>query len=181
MAIIGALALVLGPVITGIVTYNLTKDDSALSSREPPRMSNLSVQWLGTEGQMDGRYVLTGDLENLGLGQMIWSYYHPLEEIDWNGDGIGDSGENVYPEYGPCTVDDDQFKCDLGQAGRTEEEAGKSFTIWAAVVTDEDAHAAALRKSGFDDRRSFPDADSVPHVDGDDTLVSIEVTRPPRG
>jgi hypothetical protein len=172
-----------GAVIAGMWGYAAATNNAETEEPSaPPGIVGMEVEWTpNTEGEVEGRYQLTGEVENFEPGQLVWSYNQPLNP-DTNGDGVRDGVAGpIYPDHGPCTVDSaGKFTCDLGWAGEPVSDAGQPFGIWAAVVDDEDAHAAAAIKSDLFGRPPYANRDAVPHINGDRTMVMTREVRPTR-
>ena len=157
--------------ISGFVIWlapTVVNNRSASASLRSPSIGSLSVEWIGE----DGRYRMRGQTYNLRDRQIIWNYNQPLE---YDTDAPGP----VYPEYGPCLVDNDgSFTCDLGYAGNQHCDGQRKFVLWVAIVTDSQAQNAANVKSRLDGRPPYSDRNSVPHVEGERTMLSIVKTHP---
>ncbi len=163
-AVASAVILILG----GVATSLWFTGDSATKTPTSPSVEIESVKWLG----MDGRYEVAGTVKNFGNNHLIWTYNQPYDYAS------GDPGP-LYPDPGPCPVDENgNFRCNLGYAGSLQNDAGRKFNIWAAVVSDEDAYDAASVKAQLDNRSAYANAVAVPHVDGAETMDSFEVTHP---
>lgn len=168
-AITGVFGLI-GGLIGGLV---LDAGGAESVTSEPPDIELVSFNWVeGEDGRTEGHYELKGKVANLSSGQMVWSYNQRLTE---DGDP-----EGIYPDLGPCPVDSDgAFICDLGWAGDVEKDKGRTFRIYAAVVSDEDAHAASVVKSNLSSMAPYSSVSALPHVDGQETLEFREEVRPP--
>jgi hypothetical protein len=164
--IIAAVIGLVGVIIGVAAPIQFPKNDSEPTSASPPSVSISSVEWLDNFG----RYKITGRVENLG-DNLIWTYNQPY-------DPKTDQPQSVYPDPGPCPVDRDGiFTCQLGSAGN-DSDKGRKFAFWAAVVTDEDAYDAAAVKADQAGRTPYPNRAAVPHVSGEETMVSIEKIHP---
>ena len=165
--VISAIFTALGGIGVAVAHAN-TNTETVTAEEEPVRITDIGAQWLGT----DGRYALRGHVDNLGPGQFIWTYNQPFAFED-------NAPLNVWPDPGPCPVDENgNFYCKLGYAGSEECDGGRKYALWAAVVTDEDAYDAATIKSGLEGRNPYANPLSVPHVDGEDTMVSSIESHP---
>jgi hypothetical protein len=173
-AAIGAIGAI-GVVV--VSTWFAAGDSPTKIPTPPPSLEIKSVEWLGE----DGRYEVRGSVKNLGDNHLIWTYNQPIpyEKRDQrDAYELRDSGL-LYPDYGPCLVGENgNFSCNLGYAGSLEDDAGRPFVIWAAVVSDEDAYDAAAVKAKLDGRPAYANAVAVPHVDGAETMDSHPVIHP---
>jgi hypothetical protein len=76
---------------------------------------------------------LSGTATGLKAGQEVWTFNQPSSD-----------SSNYYPNSGPCPVDDRGiWKCTNIGIGAAAASIGKGgYTIWAAVINDEDAFRA---------------------------------------
>jgi hypothetical protein len=85
----------------------------------------------------------------------------------------------LFPDLGPCPTDaNGVWECDVGFAGAPEDR-GVRFRIFAMVLDDENAYETVKKRAGFyGENEGYPDPAGTPHVQGEQTVADIELTRP---
>jgi hypothetical protein len=188
---IGWAVTLLAAVVGGVAGYFVSQASSAsspppeASSAAPPTSRQAgplsitirSVEWVDDK-QKPGRFRISGDVNNLRLGLLVWTYNEPL----------GPKGEAglLFPDPGPCPVGlDGHWMCDVGVAGNDlkaserKSDRGRSFKLWAAIVTEDQAYAAIKTKLGLGaPGKAYASLTEAPHVDGDQSTAWREITRP---
>ena len=174
VGVIGALATVTAATITGIATYSAGVNSPRATAQPPgpPTLQIAGYKWVDNQ-KYPGRYELSGSVQNLAVGQLVWTYNEPL----------GSNGEEgpIFPDPGPCPVAADlTWKCDSGFAGDGDAKyRGKRFKLWAAVVSEEQGYSALKTKLALGaPGNSYSSSTEVPRVSGDKTLDSLTITRP---
>jgi hypothetical protein len=161
----------LGRIIVGcviaIVSAGLTLLVSKLvshSSSPPPKVHITSVGWVTSANHAVGQYMVTGYVDHLAAGQVIWSFNQP--------DDPHNAGR-IYADPGPCDLSGQTFTCDLGTATLASQ-----WNITVAVVTEGQGYSFARQKAGFDPDLSkkplgFSSLDAVPHISGSDDSMML--------
>lgn len=158
--------VILGLVGGEIVRYINEPGQPATSPQ--PSVNIRSVDWEGSTS----KYSVNGSVADLG-NNLVWSFNQRTDG------GVGPT----YIEMGPCrTEQNGTYKCNSNYAGVEEQDRGREFTIWVAVVTPQQAADMAVLKAIG--QHAFPTPNLIPHVPGEvknnveSTLVSFRTTHP---
>lgn len=94
--------------------------------------------------------VISGRVENLKPGYVLWSYNEPL------------GSSTAYPDGGPCRIQRGAFNCFLTNLTLDPEhvkQGGQAFTLWVAVVDTAQAALNTERKERLNNQSAFENID----------------------
>lgn len=142
-----------------------TTNASPSGNAENPSIEISSFNWITDDGQ----YSVSGTVQGLAVNQVVWSYN---EAHDLNTqEPVG----RIYPDVGPCLIERDTFRCSLGYAGNGQNDKGRVFTVYVAILNSENAYDAASLKANYNNRDHYEGGwVSVPRA-GQDLFATRDV------
>ena len=137
VALIGAFALVIVPVITGFVTRANTRDSTSnhqVAESGNPSLGPITLP--GKDGIIGQVVNLSGTVYNLKPGQVVWTFNQPISDQAGSSDFFADTG--------PCAITGSTGSCNniyIGESPTAKNpKAGLgTYLIWAAIISNQDA------------------------------------------